>query len=134
MSTAQRSTTVALILQMAQMQVNQSRLRRHHQTFRHTIELMQLRPLGIWSALFTICVASAQDLSKKITYTTKAVSIQHAFSDLSTKIGTKLFVQPDLADEIVILRFQDVAAQDALQKIASAVEAEWKKTSDGYEM
>ncbi|MEA2553399.1 MAG: hypothetical protein QOJ65_1575 [Fimbriimonadaceae bacterium] len=76
----------------------------------------------------------ADDLTKKIDYTTIAVPLQRAMADISKQAGVGLFVQPELQDEIVVLRLKGVTTDEAMKKIAAVVGAEWRKAKDGYEL
>lgn len=95
---------------------------------------MHFRALSVLATLAVSSLLFAQDLTKKVDYTTKAVSLTQAFSELSKQAGVSLFVQPDLANEIIVLRLKDVSMQDAMQKIADTVGAAWVKKPDGYEL
>jgi len=95
---------------------------------------MRLRSLSLLAAFAAAYLATAQDLTKPITYTTKAVTVQQALSELSQQAGVKLFIQPSLANQIIVIRLKGASLQDAMDKMAEAVGGEWKKTSDGYEL
>ncbi len=95
---------------------------------------MQLRFCSVAAALVLTALIPAQDLSKKIDYTTKSVTFAQAFSEISKQSGVGLFAENDLANEMIVLRLKNVTLQDAMNKIAETVGATWVKKSDGYEL
>lgn len=96
--------------------------------------VMLHRALFVAVSVFASGFAYAQDLTKPVTYTTKSVTFSQAFSDLSKQAGVGLFPEGDMADEIIVLRLNNVLLKDAMQKIADTVGAEWVKKPDGFEL
>lgn len=78
--------------------------------------------------------ASGQNLSRRIDYTTKAVTIKRALSELSDRAGVTLFAEPQFEREILILRLKDISIRDAMMRIADTVGAEWVKEGNKYEL
>lgn len=76
----------------------------------------------------------AQEQPKLVDYTTVAVPLERALSELSQQTGSKLFVDQGLRDEIIVLRLKGALLEDVKQRIATVVGAEWKKTPDGFEL
>src|SRR5438270_11488193 len=95
---------------------------------------MNFKAFCIVTVLFSASLSDAQDLSKKIDYTTSAVTMQRAFEDLSTKSGIHFYPQAQFENEIIILRLKDVPIKDAMKRIADTVGAEWIKKRDGYDL
>jgi hypothetical protein len=95
---------------------------------------MQFRAFSALAVLTVSSALHAQDLGKKIDYTTKAITFLQAFSQISKQAGVGLFPESDMANEIIILRLKGTPLQDAMQKIADAVGAQWVKKSDGFEL
>jgi len=96
--------------------------------------LMQHRWALICPLLTLTGLVAAQDLQQKIDYTTKAVSFSRAFAEIGKQAHIGLFAEPDLANEIIVLRLKDVSLQEAMDRIANTVGAKWVQKSDGYEL
>jgi hypothetical protein len=79
-------------------------------------------------------LASAQDTSKPVDYTTRAKPISVVLSELSKKTGLKLTCTAELDSEPVILRFQGVPLKEAMDKIALVFAGDWRKQPDGFEL
>ncbi len=79
--------------------------------------------------LFAIC--SAQDLSKTIDYTTKAVPLRTALDQVSSQAGVKLYPSDELSEEPVILRLKSVTTKEVMDRLAAAVGAEWQDRGKG---
>jgi hypothetical protein len=67
----------------------------------------------------------------KLNYTTVAVPLSRICEDLSKQTGVRLRVTDDLASEPVVIRFVDVPAKEALDKLASTIRAEWVTNKEG---
>lgn len=87
------------------------------------------------AALLALGGASlAQDLNKKLDYKTVAIPLSKALGDLSKQAGVGLYADASLASEPIVLRLKDVTTQQAMDRLASAMSAEWRKSPDGYEL
>ena len=78
--------------------------------------------------------AGAQDLNKKIDYTTVAIPLSRALDDISKQAGVQLLAQDDLVNEIIVLRLKGVTTDDAMKHIAAAIGGEWKQREQGYDL
>ena len=92
--------------------------------------------LVIVSLVFVLSVCcEAQNLSKSIQYTTSAVPLHKALEDISAKCKVRLIASQELENEPIVLRLQNVSLDDVKMHIASAMDAEWRKTNNGsYEL
>lgn len=89
--------------------------------------------------LFALAVALAgcgfaQDLSKPVDYTTRAVPLRKALAALSTLSGAALVSTPELDEEPVVLRLEHVPLKDAMAKIAEAFAGEWVRRDKWLEL
>lgn len=76
---------------------------------------------------------TSQSASPKITYTTVAVPVGVALSEISKQAGMRLTVSPQVASEIVVVSFKGVSLDDVKTQIAKVCSAKWE-ISDGGEM
>lgn len=72
--------------------------------------------------------------TKAITYVTPAKPLREILKDLSQTSGSKLFVSPEFENEPLILKLQAVPLKEAMDRIASCIDAEWRQTRDGPEL
>jgi hypothetical protein len=83
----------------------------------------------LWAA-----VASAQDTSKRISYTTVAVPAWRALSELSTSSGVQLEATPQTANDVVVIRVKDAPLSAVMKQLAACINAEWERTNSGYRL
>lgn len=76
-------------------------------------------------ALLTASFASAQDLSKPVDYTSRALPFHTVLLDLSKQSGVKLEAEDTMQNEPLILRLNRVTLKDAMDKIAEVFQADW---------
>lgn len=89
----------------------------------------------LFACLITLaCIASAQEAPKTITYTTVAVPVRTAVEELAKQTGLKLVVSKQIAEEPLILRLENVPPQEAMDRIAAAMSAEWEQDPEGIRL
>lgn len=66
-----------------------------------------------------------------LNYEVNATALSTVVPMLSVQTGLKLKVEDQLAGEPVILRFVDVPVEEALDRLAKGVQAEWRTLPDG---
>lgn len=66
------------------------------------------------------------DLSKKISFERVAMPAKRMLAELSQSAGITLDTSPQTAHDVLVVRFQDISVQEALDRIALAVNGEWK--------
>ena len=81
--------------------------------------------------LLLTSLASAQDLSKPVTYRTVAVPLRQALEQISQQAGVKLTVSEELGSEPIILSLRGATTQAAMDHIASAIGAKWTDEGKG---
>jgi hypothetical protein len=74
----------------------------------------------------------AQDLSRKISYSTPAAPIAKVLGDLTSAGGVLLRTGTQTKGDILCVRFEDVTVREAMDKIAEALDAEWKDSEGGF--
>ena len=79
-------------------------------------------------------LSTAQDPGKAVEYTTAAVPVRTALAGLSRRAGKKLEVSDELAKEPIVIRFHEVPVQQALDRIADVMSAEWVPVQQGLEL
>jgi len=93
-----------------------------------------LRTAYLVALTFLASITWAQDLTKRCSYTTRAVPLHIALESLSKSTGIHLECSPDLDQEPIILRLKDVPVKVAMDKIAYVFAGEWKKIGDRYRL
>lgn len=66
------------------------------------------------------------DLSKKITFESVAMPAKPLLAKLGKIVGANLETSMQTAGDVLVVRFQNVTAKEALDKIALAINGEWK--------
>ncbi len=74
------------------------------------------------------------DLQQPVTHTTKAAPLPRVLKDLSNKTHVYLDCDTLLDNEPIILLFDKVPLQTAMDKIASVFGGEWTKTNKGFKL
>lgn len=78
----------------------------------------------------SLSLAYCQDLDRQITYTGNAVPLRAAVDAISKQSGVKLKVDPDLEEEPIFLRLEQVPMTEALSRIADVFAADWVDHGD----
>lgn len=78
--------------------------------------------------------AVAQENSPKITFTSVAVPINRALSEVSKQASVRLEAVPAIANEIVILRVKDISLDDFMKRVATATAGQWEPMEGGYRL
>lgn len=94
---------------------------------------MNSRSILLAMALSLSTFGISQSASPKITYTTVAVPVGVALSEISKQAGMRLTVSPQVAKEIVVMSFKGVSLDDVKTQIAKVCSAKWE-IADGGEM
>lgn len=76
--------------------------------------------------------ASAQELTKRVSFTTVAVPLTRAVDEIAKTTELKLRVTPLLAREVIFVSVTDVTTQELLDRVAQAASGTWVTESDGY--
>jgi hypothetical protein len=76
-------------------------------------------------ALFLASFGLAQDFSKPITYTTRAVPFRQVLAELSKQAGVKLEASLDMEEEPLILRVAHEPLKTVMDRIAEVFGADW---------
>jgi hypothetical protein len=71
-----------------------------------------------------ICIVAAQ--SSAINLETRAARLPVFLAELSKQVGEPLECAPNLAGQVVLVRFKGVGKEEALSRIAGAVDGEWQ--------
>ncbi len=77
-------------------------------------------------------VATAQDLQKKVTFTSTAATVGKALEALTKEAGVRLQGGTRVKDDVLVLRLKEVTVLDAMKKIAEAVGGDWQPLEGGY--
>lgn len=93
-----------------------------------------MKPLLLLLSFALFASAFAQDLSKRVTYTTAASPAKKVVDDLSGKVGVRLMVAPQTADEVLAINAKGVTLQELMDRIATVVHGEWSKEDEGYRL
>lgn len=83
--------------------------------------------------LLPAAAARAQDLDKTITLNLPATNAKAALAAMSES-GTKFEPSAALANEPLILSVRGATLRDLMQRIATAMSAEWERTSEGFRL
>lgn len=94
---------------------------------------MNSRSILLAMVLGLSTIGIGQSASPKITYTTVAVPVGVALSEISKQAGMRLTVSPQVASEIVVVSFKGVSLDDVKTQIAKVCSAKWE-IADGGEM
>lgn len=87
------------------------------------------------AVLLTLALRSQVDpLAGKVTFQTAAAPANVAMRKLAQVAGVPMKAVGEIADEMLILRFQDVPLSTAMAKIAECATGTWTKTDEGYEL
>jgi hypothetical protein len=70
--------------------------------------------------------ASAQDLSVRVTYTTRAARAARVLRDLERLAGVALRISPDVENEVLIVSVKDEPLSEVISRIAIATSGEWR--------
>jgi hypothetical protein len=81
---------------------------------------------------FSVPVIRQTDL--KVTLTVPAQSVKSALDRLSAELHVPLAASPETAADVVCFRLKDVPFQEALKRIAEAVDASWQPAGSGYRL
>lgn len=74
----------------------------------------------------------AQDLNRRITYSSPAAPIAKVLADLTTAGGVLLRTGTQTKGDILCVRFEAVTLREAMDKIAESLDAEWKDSEGGF--
>lgn len=92
---------------------------------------MIFRPLLVAAYLVLATVSLSQSESPKITFSTVAVPIGTALTELSKQAGIRLTASPQVASEIIVLSLKNVPLDDVKTQIAKACSAKWEMVQGG---
>jgi|GEM_PF-4918574 len=67
----------------------------------------------------------AVTIQSPLTMDVRAERLPILVKDLAAKLNKNLYVSPELSNRVLVVRFDDIAPELALEKIASAVDGEW---------
>lgn len=85
------------------------------------------------AALATIgCLSFAQDMSAKINFKAPAAPAKKIFEELSKVSGVPITAAGPVGDDVLLLNLSDVTVTDTMDKIAAALNAEWRKEGAGW--
>jgi hypothetical protein len=90
--------------------------------------------LPLLSVVLLVAPADSADLSKPVSLSLPAMSVERSLAELSTKAGVPLVAAAPVRQEILILRLVKLPLCVAMDKIASATAAEWQKTPAGFQL
>src|SRR5688500_12018664 len=72
-----------------------------------------------------ILAAQEPDLTQKVALDVRATRLKPLLEDLSKRTGVALYVSPNIAEEVGIVRTKDVPLATILKKISEVTGAEW---------
>lgn len=85
------------------------------------------------AALATVgCLSFAQDMSAKINFKAPAAPAKRVFEELSKVAGVSMTAAGPVGDDVLLLNLSDVTVTDTMDKIAAALNAEWRKEGAGW--
>jgi len=84
-----------------------------------------MRFLAAVLALSFCVIASAQDFTKPVTYTARAIPLRLVLDALIKQGGVKLKVTADMEEEPLILKVKDVPLKSVMDKMADVFAADW---------
>lgn len=85
------------------------------------------------AALATVgCLSFAQDMSAKINFKAPAAPAKRIFEELSKVSGVPMTAAGPVGDDVLLLNLSDVTVTDTMDKIAAALNAEWRKEGAGW--
>jgi hypothetical protein len=93
-----------------------------------------MRATAATLVLFCLSSAQAQDFSKPITYTTKAIPLHSVLQQIGEKSGVTLKSDQSLEEEPLILRLDKVPLKDVMDKIAEVFAADWVDHHDFWQL
>lgn len=79
------------------------------------------------SLLLLSPASQAPDLSKKITFDRVAMPAKRLVQELGQSLGLPLDTSPQVAPDVLVVRFEGVTGQEALDRIASTVNGVWQE-------
>lgn len=98
------------------------------------MRLTRHRTLACAATLGLAVPALLAQETPKVTLRTGTTTLAQALTALSSKTGQSLDAIPRLRGEVVLVEVEDAPVADVLAKLATAVGAEWEKTSGGYRL
>ena len=78
------------------------------------------------SLLIVSPLAQAPDLSKKISFERVAMPAKRLVQELGQTLGLNLDTSAQVAPDVLVVRFEGVSGQEALDRIALAINGEWQ--------
>lgn len=76
----------------------------------------------------------AQDSATKITYSTVAVPVGRALTEMSKGLSVRLEATVPMANEIVVIRFKEATLDEAMKRIATVTAGSWEQMDGGYRL
>lgn len=74
----------------------------------------------------------AQDMSTKINFKAPAAPAKRIFEELSKVTGVPMVASSPIASDVLLLNLSDVTVGETMEKIATTLNAEWRKEGSGY--
>jgi|CXWL01.1.fsa_nt_gi hypothetical protein len=81
--------------------------------------------------LFCLCLSKTGQVVPTITYTCPGKNAKAVFEDISKQAGQTLLIGQSLADEPIILRLEKAPLSKTMERIAFALNGEWKEEKEG---
>jgi len=95
---------------------------------------MTMRFLSLTSFVCLASLASAQDTSIRVTYTTRAARAAVVLEDLGRLANIKLLTTPETEREILIVSVKDQPFAEVMSRIATVTSCEWKQEGASYRL
>jgi len=95
---------------------------------------MNRKPTFISLALALVATAISQNASPKITYTSVAVPVNRALTEIGKQASLHLEAVPAISSEVLILRVKDVPLDELMKRIATTTSGEWQPIDGGYRL
>lgn len=84
--------------------------------------------------LIALCILACSKTQPNLNYQTYGSRVPVILKELSQQTGSKLTCSPELDNEVLVIRVDDVPLDSLLEKIAKVASARWVTTDDGREL
>jgi len=91
---------------------------------------MDMRGLGVIALSAVFGMASAQDMTKPITFKTRAARCSEVIKQIGTAAQLNLQVSPQMKGEIILISVEGQPIGELLARIATVTSGEWKHEGD----